>query len=95
MGIDTKNEKLALIGWKQFWMGPLIDDADGVLGNADKQHLLADYPGIGFVAVSIAEGLAAVAFSVLKPGVAFSSLWPKVAFTSKKPEVGFTGGQYG
>ena len=90
MGIDTKNEKLSLIGWKQFWLGPLIDDADGTLSNADKQHLLADYPGILFGGLS--AGLAAVAFTILKPAVAFSGLWPKTAFTSKKPEVGFTGG---
>ena len=92
MGVDTKNEKLSLIGWKQFWMGPLIDDADGVISTADKQHLLQDYPGIAFAGLVIYTGAATITFTSVKPGVTFSSLKPKVAFTSKKPGVGFTGG---
>ena len=45
MSIDTNNEKLALITLLQPWNTPVPISADG-LGQDDKQHLLAGYPGI-------------------------------------------------
>ena len=45
MAIDTNNEKLALISLLQPWNTPVPISADGI-GQDDKQHLLAGYPGI-------------------------------------------------
>lgn len=45
MAIDTNNEKLALITYLQPWNTPVPISSDG-LGQDDKQHLLACYPGI-------------------------------------------------
>lgn len=45
MAIDTTNEKLALVTIYQPWNTPLPISADG-LGQADKQHLIWDYPGL-------------------------------------------------
>ena len=45
MAIDTNNEKLALITLLQPWNTPIPISADGI-GQDDKQHLLACYPGI-------------------------------------------------
>jgi len=45
MAIDTDNKKLALITLLQPWNTPVPISADG-LGQGDKQHLLAGYPGI-------------------------------------------------
>ena len=45
MAIDTNNEKLALITFLQPWNTPVPISADGI-GQDDKQHLLAGYPGI-------------------------------------------------
>ena len=45
MSIDTDNKKFALITYQQMWNTPLPISADG-LGQADNQHLMAQYPGI-------------------------------------------------
>ena len=45
MSIDTNNEKLALITLLQPWNTPIPISSDGI-GQDDKQHLLAGYPGI-------------------------------------------------
>lgn len=41
----TDNDKFALITYHQPWNAPLPISSDG-LGQADKQHLLWEYPGI-------------------------------------------------
>jgi len=45
VAIDTNNEKFALITFQQLWNTPLPISSNG-LGQDDKQHLLAQYPGI-------------------------------------------------
>jgi len=45
MAIDTNNEKFALVTFLQMWMIPM-PISPGALGQDDKQHLLAGYPGI-------------------------------------------------
>ena len=46
------NEKFALISYQQFWNVPMPISADG-LGQGDNQHLLAQYPGILWTAMSV------------------------------------------
>jgi hypothetical protein len=45
MAIDVNNEKFALITYHQPWNTPIPSSSDGI-GQADKQHLLWEYPGI-------------------------------------------------
>ena len=45
MAIDTDNKKFAAITFLQMWMIPM-PVSPGALGQDDRQHLLAGYPGI-------------------------------------------------
>ena len=53
MAIDTANEKLALITYQQMWNTPVPISSDGI-GQDDRQHLLAQYPGILYASPSTA-----------------------------------------
>jgi hypothetical protein len=64
MAIDTTNEKFALMSWLQPYNTPIPISADG-LDQADKQHLLWEYPGLLWSAIS---SVAAVAFRVIRQG---------------------------
>ena len=45
MAVDTDNEKYALITYHMMWNTPLPISSDG-LGQDDKQHLIAEFPGV-------------------------------------------------
>lgn len=59
MAIDTDNEKFALIDMGDIWTDSIPISSDG-LGQADKQHLLWEYPGILWAAVAVFEGVSRI-----------------------------------